>query len=256
MSAETSPPGGFSRRAGGPPSTPLAGPPDPGQAAPVLLLLLTACVHDLPWRDTADTGPAPEPAPTLADIAAGTTDDGEFVVLEGVVAITGATLDGRTFFVQAADGAAGLRVDLADPGDLGPLGPGVVMDVQGYVDHDIGSARLVMWEPDWLYRSGTVDPPAPAALDPETDPLEANAGRLVQLADRTTAGCASVIGDVPLDGDLTLSDRFGPLGDLPDGATIATVGGVLVRESQSWQLWPRGAADLGGVSGGAPCPTD
>lgn len=223
---------------------------------PLFVLTTLACVHDLPWRDTADTGPAEEPEPTLADVAAGRTGDGDFVFLEDVVTATGTTLDGRTFFIQTQDGAAGLRVDLSDPGDVGPLAPGVVMDIQGYVDRDVGSARLVMWEPDWLYRSATTDAPEPAEIDLSEGIVEADAGRLVRVSGLQTTGCASVIGDVPVGEDLVLSDRFGPLGDLADGATIATVDGVLVREAEAWQLWPRGAGGLGPATGGVPCEDD
>ena len=57
---------------------PLARLPRPGEAPRMpLLLLLTACIHDLPWRDTAaDTGPEPDAPPTLPQIAAGGGDDG------------------------------------------------------------------------------------------------------------------------------------------------------------------------------------
>ena len=94
------------------------------------LLLLTACIHDLSWRDSSDTAPPDAPPPTLADIAAGGGSDGAFIRFDGLVAGTGLTRDGRTFFLQTPDGGAGLRVDLAHAGTIGPLAPGAVLTLR------------------------------------------------------------------------------------------------------------------------------
>lgn len=217
-----------------------------------LLLLLTACIHDLPWRDTADTAPPPEPPPTLAAIAAGGGDDGAFLRFEGLVAATGTTADGRTFFLQDAEGGAGLRVDLSFAGGIGPLQPGAVVDLLAYLDKDQGSPRLLVWEPDWIRRGAPVDPPPPAPLDLSAAPWGPNAGRLVRVEGLTSEGCADAVGDVPLADGLRLSDRFVPHpGGLVEGAHIGSVDGVLVEEWGTWQLWP--VAPATGVSGGRPC---
>lgn len=221
---------------------------------PLALLLLTACVQDLPWRDTSDTGPEPEPPPTLPQLAAGGGDDGAFLRFDGLIVATGPTRDGRTFFLQTPEGDAGLRVDLSFPGTVGPLAPGDVLTLQGYLDRDLGSPRLLVWEPDWLRRDAPAAPPSPAALDLDTAPWSPNAGRLVRIEGLTSRGCPDAIGDVPLAGDLTLSDRFAPLPEgIVDGTRIDTVEGVLVEEWGAWQLWPVGTAAVAGVSGGRPC---
>lgn len=221
---------------------------------PLVLLALTACIHDLPWRDTADTGAPVEPPPTLADIAAGGGDDGAFLRFDALVAATGTTRDGRTFFLQPAEGGAGLRVDLAFAGTAGPIDPGDVITLQGYLDKDQGSPRLLVWEPDWLRREAPVAAPGATPLDLETADRGPNAGRLVRVEGLTSRGCPDAIGDVPLAGELTLSDRFAPLPDgIVDGTGIAAVEGVLVDEWGAWQLWPVGTAAVEGVSGGLPC---
>jgi hypothetical protein len=220
-----------------------------------LLLLLTACIHDLPWRDTAaDTGPVSEDPPTLPQIAAGGGDDGAFLRFEELVAATGTTRDGRTFFLQTPEGDAGLRVDLSFAGTVGPLAPGDVVTLQGYLDKDQGSPRLLVWEPDWLRRDPPVDPPTPTLLDLDAAPWSPNASRLVRVEGLTTLGCPDAVGDTPLRDAPTLSDRFvaHPNG-LVDGTRIASVEGVLVEEWGVWQLWPVATGAVSGVSGGQPC---
>jgi hypothetical protein len=221
---------------------------------PLVLLALTACIHDLPWRDTADTGEPDAPPPTLPEVAAGGGGDGQFLRFEALVAATGTTRDGGTFFVQDPEGSAGLRVDLAFAGTIGPVSPGDVIDLQGYLDKDQGSPRLIVWEPDWLRRELPVDPPAATPLDLETASWAPNASRLVRVEGLTSLGCADAIGDVPLDGGLTLSDRFADLpGGIVEDSRIASVEGVIVEEWGAWRLWPVSTAAVQGVSGGRPC---
>ncbi len=219
------------------------------------LLLLTACIHDLSWRDSSDTAPPDAPPPTLADIAAGGGSDGAFIRFDGLVAGTGLTRDGRTFFLQTPDGGAGLRVDLAHAGTIGPLAPGDVLTLQGYLDKDQGSPRLLVWEPDWLRRTGhPVPPPPTTTIDLAVAPWQANAGRLIEVSGLVSLDCPNAIGDIPLDGGLTLSDRFIPLpAAIVEGSRIHAVRGVLVEEWGAWQLWPVDADAVAGVSGGRPC---
>lgn len=220
-----------------------------------LLLLLTACIHDLPWRDTAaDTGPEPDAPPTLPQIAAGGGDDGAFLRFEDLVAATGPTRDGRTFFLQTPEGDAGLRIDLSFAGTIGPLAPGDVISLQGYLDKDQGSPRLLVWEPDWLRRDTPVAPPTASLLDLDAAPWSPNAGRLVRVEGLASLGCPDAVGDVRLADAPTLSDRFTPHPDgLLEDTRIAWVEGILVEEWGTWQLWPVGEGSVAGVSGGRPC---
>lgn len=221
---------------------------------PILLMSLTACIHDLPWRDTTDTGPEPEPAPGLVDVAEGTVDNGAFLRFDGVVAATGLTRDGRTFFVQTPEGHAGLRVELAFTGPVGPMAPGDVLTLQGYLDTGTGSPRLLMWEPDWLRRETPVDAPEAASIDLAAVSWSREAGRLVGVEALVSLDCPDAIGDIPLAGGLTLSDRFAPHPPgIVEGSDIASVVGVLVEEWGQWQLWPVGPEAVGSVSGGRPC---
>ena len=221
---------------------------------PILLLSLTACIHDLPWRDTADTGPALEPAPGLVDVAQGTVDNGAFLRLDGVVVATGLTRDGRTFFVQTPEGDAGLRVELAFTGPVGPMAPGDVLTLQGYLDTGMGSPRLLMWEPDWLRRKTPVAPPEAAPVDLAAVSWSREAGRLVRVEVLESLDCPDAIGDAPLAGGLVLSDRFVPHpAGIMDGTQLGPIEGVLVREWDDWQLWPADAEAIGAVSGGSPC---
>jgi hypothetical protein len=213
-------------------------------------LALTACVHNLDRTDSADTA-TEGPPPTLADAAAGAVADGTTLHLDGVVATTRATTNGGTFFVQNAQGEAGLRVDLAYAGAVEWVRPGDTLDLIGVLDTTAGSPVLDVWEPDWINRTGSVDPPEPVPLSLEGPPVEGDAGRLVRLTGLVTASCPDAVGNVQLAQDLLLVDRLGPLEVTADGATIAQADGALVRIDVRWELW---AVDISGLSGGTSCP--
>lgn len=211
--------------------------------------VLTACVHNLDRTDSADTA-TEGPPPTLADAAAGAVGDGTTLNLDGAVVTTQATTNGGTFFVQNAAGEAGLRVDLAYPGDIDWVRPGDTLNLVGVLDTSAGSPVLDVWEPDWIQRTGAVDAPQPATLILDGAPAEGDAGGLVRLAGLVTTSCPDAVGNVALAQDLLLVDRLGPLEPTTSGAIIAQADGVLVLIGTRWELW---AVDISGISGGTPC---
>ena len=224
---------------------------------PFLLLTLTACIHDLPWRDTADTGAEEAVAPALAEVAAGTVENGSFLRFDGLIASTGLTRDGRTFFLQTPEGDAGVRVDLAFTGAIGSMSPGDVITLQGYLDTGLGSPRLLVWEPDWLRREAPVEPPAAMSLSLDDTSWQAAAGRPIEVENLTAENCPDDIGDVPLRQGPTLSDRFAPLpSGIQVGSTLGSTTAILVQEWDTWQLWPLDASAVQDVSGGRPCSPD
>ena len=209
-----------------------------------------ACVQNLDRTDSGDTA-AGDVEPTLLDAAAGAVEDGTTLHLNDVVVSTLATTDGGSFFIQSLGGGAGMRVDLAYPGSVDWVRPGDTLNLIGVLDTTAGSAVLDVWEPDWISRTGAVEPPAPAALSLDGPPRAADAGRLVRLSGITTAGCPDAVGNVSLTEALLLVDRLAPVGALDDGASIATLDGVLVQISARWELW---VVSMSGISGGAACP--
>lgn len=195
---------------------------------------------------------------TIAQVQGGEVESSTWVVLAGVVVTTPAadsevTYASREMFVQDPAGGpfSGLRVvtKAFDPDSL--LTPGDEVDIVGKVIAYEGFYMLLVGGMDRFTIHGSATIPAPtrvaiADLDPLGPDARQYEGVVVEVVDATVTDASPCSGEVVLDGTLRVDDRFAPgqLVPLAEGDAVASVRGVFVSASDTYEIAPPNVDDV------------
>lgn len=225
-----------------------------------LLLLGTtlslACnlTPDTNGKDGDDTS-TPPGGTTVADVQQGEVAADEAVLLEGVVATTGLSGDGKGFFVQDAGGGpwSGIYIYLYGSFDDLQVAPGDVLDIAGTVTEYYDFTEISVTSTYDISKSGTAEVTADAVSCGESD-WEQWEGGLIRIDGVEMTSPVNSYGEVETTCGVKIDNMFFDF-DGGSGATCASITGALAFSYEEFKLEPRTEADLVDCTEGEPPET-
>lgn len=185
-------------------------------------------------------------APEAAVATVAQVQSGEMcgpVILENVVATSPVADDdgSSVFFVQDAGGGPNSGMGAFVKDTLVDIAVGDVVTLTGSADEFYDFTQMYVEDPANVVVDGTGDPVAESLSDIPTD-WEPYEGMLVTLADVQVTSDAEY-GEVATNWGLKMDDLYYAHG-AANGASFATVTGVIYYSYSEWKIEPRGADDL------------
>jgi len=204
--------------------------------------------------DTSSTtdGTTGEPPTGIYAIQQGVYNLGDLVVLEGVIATSGPTLNKKGFFVQEPGGGPYSGLFIFNSKDLFDVTAGDVLTIAGTYTEFNGLSELSVPGAANLMKTGTAPVPAPALVtsaEVATGGLKSEEyeGVLIQIQNAKVSAPVDGANEFIVDNALRVDDLFFAPANWPKpmiGDAYTSIVGPLTFTSNNFKIVPRSAIDL------------